>query len=137
MNKIMTWAGLGLAICWMLSPASAETGGDGLMQNVLEGIPYSDAGMGKRKLVDTKHLLIMQAALHPGQTVPTHQANSHVHLLILRGEVDLDLAGPVHRLRQGDLMPVAFGATMTIKNVSDQDASFLIIKTPNPSEMGK
>ena len=39
------------------------------MKNVLEGTPFADGGAGIRKLVDEKHLLVMQIALKPGQLV--------------------------------------------------------------------
>ena len=46
------------------------------MTNILANIPYQDEKMGSRKLVDEKYLLVMQAALKPGQGVPQHDANS-------------------------------------------------------------
>jgi quercetin dioxygenase-like cupin family protein len=103
--------------------------------NVLQGIPYGDSGMGKRKLVDEKHLLMMQVALKPGQTVPQHHANSNVHLLVVVGEVVVDLDGRKVTAAKGDLVPVAFKTPMSVANQAGENASFLIIKTPNPSEM--
>ncbi len=103
--------------------------------NVLENVPYTDAGMGRRKLVDKPHLLLMQAALKPGQDVPLHKANSHVHLLVLVGDLTIELDGQKQSMPQGTLFPVAFGTPMHIQNEGDRNASFLIIKTPNPSGM--
>ena len=91
--------------------------------------------MGRRKVVDGKHLLIMQIALSPGQGVPAHNANSNVQLLILKDAVTVNLAGAETQAKTGDLLPVAFQTPMTIKNNGSQDASFLVIKTPNPSEI--
>ncbi|TFG76101.1 MAG: hypothetical protein E4H23_09990 [Chrysiogenales bacterium] len=105
------------------------------MENVLENIPYQDEKMGSRKLVDEKYLLLMQAALKPGQSVPQHNANSNVHILVVRGEVVINLDGTESLAREGSLLPVSHQTSMNIKNKSAQDASFLIIKTPNPSEM--
>jgi quercetin dioxygenase-like cupin family protein len=107
------------------------------MTNVLKDVPYQDQGMGRRKLVDEKHLLVMQAALKPGQVVPQHDANSNVHLLCVEGAVIVTLAGKDVPLATGDLLPVAFRTTMSIRNDGKENASFLIIKTPNPSEMEK
>lgn len=105
------------------------------MENVLENIPYQDEKMGSRKLVDEKYLLLMQAALKPGQSVPQHNANSNVHILVVRGEVVINLDGTDGLAREGSLVPVIHKTAMNIRNKSAQDASFLIIKTPNPSEM--
>jgi quercetin dioxygenase-like cupin family protein len=105
------------------------------MENVLENIPYQDEKMGSRKLVDEKYLQLMQAALKPGQSVPQHNANSNVHILVVRGEVVINLDGKDILAKEGSLVPVVHKTSMNIKNKSGRDASFLIIKTPNPSEM--
>ena len=103
--------------------------------NVLENIPYSDEGMGRRKIVDEKHMLVIQIALKSGQMVPRHNANSNVRLLVLKGEVTVDLDGSGNRIKEGDMLPVVFKTSMVIKNSGENDATFLVIKTPNPSEM--
>ena len=124
-------------IGWMLAglwPGEHAKGAES-MTNVLEGVPYVETGMGRRKLVDEKHLLIMQAALTPGQTVPPHEANSNVHILVLDGEIVLTLNGKAQPALRGALVPVAFRTPMSIRNASTSNATFLIIKTPNPSEM--
>lgn len=105
------------------------------MKNVFSGIPYTDGQMGRRQLVDEKHLLVMQVGLKPGQQVPPHNANSNVHLLILKGQVIVTLDGKDIVAARGDLVPVAFKTPMSIRNASQENASFLILKSPNPSEM--
>ena len=102
--------------------------------NVLKDVPYNEGSMGKRKLVDEKYLLVMQAALKPEQMVPQHDANSNVHLLILEGEVVVNLDGKDITAAKGDLLPVANKTPMNIKNKSASNATFLIIKAPHPSK---
>ncbi|MCI0469862.1 MAG: cupin domain-containing protein [Nitrospirae bacterium] len=105
------------------------------MKNVLENIPYPEQGMGKRMLIDEDYLLLMQVGLRPGQSVPQHNANSNVHLLILKGEVIVNLNGQDNAVKEGDLVPVAYKTPMNIRNASHEDATFLVIKTPNPNQM--
>jgi quercetin dioxygenase-like cupin family protein len=105
------------------------------VQNIFKDIPYNDGQLGKRQLLDEKHLLVMQAALKPGQKVPQHNANSNVHLLIVEGQVVATLNGKDTIANPGDILPVAFKTLMSVRNDSKNNASFLIIKTPNPSEM--
>ncbi len=105
------------------------------MKNVLEDIPYTDTQMGRRKLVDEKHLLAMQVALKPGQQVPEHNANSNVHLLVIEGQIIVTLAGKDTVAAKGSLLPVVYKTLMSIRNDSKENASFLIFKSPNPSEM--
>ncbi len=106
-------------------------------ENLLAGAPYSDSGMGKRKLVDENYLLMMQVALQPGQMVPRHNANSNVHIIILDGEVVINMSGKDITAKKGDLVPVAFKTLMNIENKSQSNATFVIIKTPKPGQMGK
>lgn len=106
-----------------------------MKRNVFEDVPYNDSGMGYRKLVDEKSFQVMQIALRPVQAVPQHNANSNVHLLVLEGEVVVTLAGQENPLKRGDLLPVAFKTPMAIRNSGQTDATFFVLKTPNPSEM--
>ncbi len=109
--------------------------GEELMKNVLQDIPFTDGQMGKRQLVNEKHLLVMQVALKPGQQVPQHNANSNVHLLIVEGQIVVTLDGKDTVAAKGALVPVAFKTLMSIRNAAPENASFLIFKSPNPSEM--
>jgi len=123
-----------MAICAVLMIGLNAMGGD-QMKNILKDTPYADGQMGKRQLVDEKHLLVMQVALKPGQQVPQHNANSNVHLLIVEGQIIVTLDGKDTVATKGDILPVTFKTLMSVRNASKENASFLIIKSPNPSEM--
>ncbi len=100
--------------------------------NVYREIPYRDEGMGRRKLVEEDYLLVMQAALKPGQAVPVHKADSNVQILVVEGEISITLNGAEVTAQTGDIVPSAPGTEMKIVNRSDANAAFLIIKTPHP-----
>ena len=133
--KIVVFMGITLGI--IISSFSQLKAEEGKMEklNVLKEIPYREGGMGKRKLVDEDYLLVMQAALKPGQMVPQHNADSNVRLLIIKGEVVVDLAGEKIKASEGDIVPATPGTPMNIVNRSEKDATFLIIKTPHPRMM--
>ena len=114
---------------------SGQLQGNEKIKNLLEKAPYRDGKMGKAKLVDNKHLFMMQVALKPGQEVPQHNSNSNVHIIILEGKVVINLAGKDIIAKKGDLISVALKAAMNIKNKSQKNATFLIIKTPHPSSL--
>ena len=82
-----------------------------------------------------EHMQITQGALKPAQQVPEHRANSNVHLLVVEGQITVTLAGRDLVAAKGALVPVAFKTLMSIRNASAENASFLILKTPNPCEM--
>ena len=132
MKKLFVAAVLIMCMCIPIQSEGGEK-----IENLLEGAPYNDSGMGKRKLVDENYLWMMQAALKPGQIVPQHNANSNVHIIILDGEVVINLSGKDITAKKGDLVPVAFKTPMNIKNSSETNATFVIIKTPNPGQMDK
>lgn len=123
-----------MATCAAMMIGVAALGGEPL-KNVLADIPYADGQVGKRALVDEKHLLLMQVALKPGQQVPQHNANSNVHLLIVEGEIVATLDGKDIPAAKGAILPVPFKTLMSVRNASQANASFLIFKSPNPSEM--
>ena len=124
-----------IAAVFAMSIIGLNAGGGEPMKNVFENIPYADGNIGKRQLVDEKHLFVMQVALKPGQQVPQHNANSNVHLLIVEGQVTVTLDGKDTVANKGDLLPVAFKTIMSVRNISKENASFIILKSPNPSEM--
>ncbi len=121
----------------MCMSISAQTSDGDNIQNLLASPPYSDIEMGKKMLVDQTYLLMMQVALKPGQMVPQHMANSHVRIIVLEGDVVINLAGKDIPAKKGDFVPIAFKTPMNIKNLSKEKATFVIIKTPNPSQMEK
>jgi len=121
----------------MCMSISAQTSDGDNIQNLLVAPPYSDTIMGKKTLVDQTYLLMMQVALKPGQMVPQHMANSHVHIIVLEGNVIIDLAGKDIPAKKGDFVAIAFKTPMNIKNMSKEKATFVIIKSPNPSQMEK
>jgi quercetin dioxygenase-like cupin family protein len=105
------------------------------MLNVLEHIPYEIEKMGKRILVNEPYLQLIQIALNPGQSVPPHNANSNVHLLTVQGGVHVELDGTVHDTQQGSLLEVGLGTHMRIHNPNNEAATFLVFKTPHPTEI--
>lgn len=107
------------------------------MKNVFQDMPYAEGKMGHRQLINEKHMQVMQIALKPGQRVPEHNANSNVHLLVIEGQIAITLDGEEKNIVTGSLLPVAYKTLMNIRNKGEENASFLVFKTPNPSEMDR
>lgn len=119
----------------IITAMSLPAQGEEKMQNILENIPYREEGMGRRKLVDEDYLLMMQVALKPGDKVPDHQADSNVHILVLEGEVVVQLEGDDTAAPKGSLVPVKKGTAMHIRNDGESNATFVIMKTPHPATL--
>lgn len=90
-----------------------------------------------KRLADAPEAQVNLVCLPPNQALPAHNANSNVRLLVLRGELSITLEGQRSSLAFHEMAPVAFGTFMQIANETAEDAAFLVIKTPNPSEMLK
>lgn len=132
MNKLIILACF--VVCFSISVQSEEKIE---ITNLTKNAPFSDSGFGKKKIIDRDYLLMMQAALKPGQMVPQHIANANVHLVILEGEVVVNLNGKEIIAKTGDLVPVVYKTSMNIKNKSKANVIFIIIKTPHPQKMEK
>jgi quercetin dioxygenase-like cupin family protein len=102
------------------------------MMNLYEDIPYEAEGMGKRFLVNRDDLRIVQVALKAGQSVPAHKTDGNVNILVLRGELDISVSDNSHAAKEGTLISIQSDTQMQVKNQSDGNATFLIIKTPKP-----
>ena len=132
--KKISWLATGIIFAAF---AAANAGEEIVTKNIFENIPYSDGAMGRRELVSENYLQLMQVALKPGQAVPQHNANSNVHLLVVKGEIAVTLNGVEKIAVEGALVPVAFKTPMSIVNKSKDNASFLLIKAPHPNQMGQ
>jgi quercetin dioxygenase-like cupin family protein len=82
--------------------------------------------------VDKDNVKLIQVALHPGQGVPQHKTNGDVYLLVLDGELMINLNGNESIEQKGAIIPVGYDTPMNIQNRSEKDSTFLIIKTPAP-----
>jgi len=88
-----------------------------------------------KRLADIPEAQINLVTLPPGQALPAHNANSNVRLLPLAGAIVLTASGERIPLAVHEMIAFDFGTPMQIANEGRTHAAFLVIKTPNPSEM--
>jgi quercetin dioxygenase-like cupin family protein len=103
--------------------------------NLKEKEVFKKEDRGFANLIDEKYLQINQVCLEPGQQVPQHNANSNVTLTVVYGEGTFQIGSEIAKMGPGKLLRVPFQSPMSIKNESKGRLAFLVIKTPNPSEM--
>ena len=89
-----------------------------------------------KRIADVPETQINLVTLPPGQALPAHNANSNVRLLPLKGEIAVTIHGAKNKLGVHEMASVTVGTPMQISNESASHAAFLVIKTPNPSEIG-
>lgn len=98
-----------------------------------ELIEFDDKPVMKR-LADVSEVQMNLVCLGPGQMLPPHNANSNVRILVLQGELSVELCGKPQTLGEKEIIEAEFDTPMQIGNKSDSNTAFLVIKTPNPSE---
>lgn len=88
----------------------------------------------RKNLADIPELELNLVTLPAGQSLPKHNANSNVRLLVLQGELAVELNGEIVELGVHELADAVKGAPMHIMNRSSVNTAFLVIKTPRPAE---
>ncbi|NLN77680.1 MAG: hypothetical protein GX141_02020 [Armatimonadetes bacterium] len=87
---------------------------------------------GRKNLANIPELQMNLVMLPAGQSVPGHNANSNVRLLVLQGKLTVELDGQRTELQTHEMVDTVLGTPMQIMNLSDTNTAFLVIKTPNP-----
>lgn len=88
------------------------------------------------KIVDDVNVNINHIILPPGEAVPVHVSNSHVHQIVVRGALSLSLEdGPSRRYAEGSIVAVPFNVKMSIRNEGEETLEFFVVKAPNPRSM--
>jgi quercetin dioxygenase-like cupin family protein/heme-degrading monooxygenase HmoA len=95
---------------------------------------FSHEGRGVAALVEEPHLKIRQIGLEPSTEVPMHTADAPVTLQVMRGEGLFCAGARSIRMGPGKLLRIPQGVLMGIRNDSDSQLVFLVIKTPQAAE---
>lgn len=99
--------------------------------NIDAQIEFGDTFI-RKNLADIPELQMNLVTLPAGQSLPAHNAQSSVRLLVLQGELMVSLDGEIVRLQTHEMADATIGTPMQIMSRSDMNTAFLVIKTPNP-----
>lgn len=100
--------------------------------NIDSLIEFGDAFI-RKNLADIPELEMNLVTLPVGKSLPAHNANSNVRLLVLQGELTVELSGEVVTLGVHEMADAVVGTPMQITNPSAVNTAFLVIKTPRPA----
>ena len=93
----------------------------------------SDDAKRIEKLIDDDEVMINHIILPKGEKVPDHSANSHVHMIVIRGEITLELGNQEpHAYAKDSILDIPYGTPMKIRNEKDEVCEFFVIKSPSP-----
>lgn len=102
----------------------------------LKGKEVFKEDRGMANIINDDNLMVNQICLEPGQSVPSHLANSEVTLQVLQGEGTVSAGDEKALLRPGQLLRIPFKTTMQVRNDAQNRLVFLVFKTPHPDKMG-
>ncbi|MDL2215545.1 cupin domain-containing protein [Ruminococcaceae bacterium OttesenSCG-928-N02] len=85
------------------------------------------------KILDDDVAMINHMILNRGEALPTHDSNSNVYMLIVRGTVSIQLnEKPVKHYAHGNIVNIPGGIKMSIFNDCAEQAEFFVVKAPSP-----
>lgn len=85
------------------------------------------------KLIDDDPVMINHMILPKGDFVPDHHANSHVHMIVIRGSLTLQLEDQEsHTYVKGTIVHIPYGTFMRVRNEHDHVCEFFVVKSPSP-----
>lgn len=85
------------------------------------------------KILDDDVVMINHIILNRGETLPQHDSNSNVYIIIVRGAVTMQLGNdPEKRYEHGTIINIPGEITMNITNADSEQVEFFIVKAPSP-----
>jgi len=84
-----------------------------------------------QRLADSDGARINFVRLKAHRSLPAHNTNSNVRLLVLEGEITLTVADEEDSLGVCEMAGIAFDTPMQIRNLGDREAAFVVIEAPN------
>ena len=87
-------------------------------------------------IIDDEHVAINHMVLPKGEALPEHNANSHVHMIVVRGKLTLKLEGQEERVYPaGSIVAIPYRTRMHPMNRHDEVLEFFVVKAPSPKTM--
>jgi quercetin dioxygenase-like cupin family protein len=85
------------------------------------------------RILEDDHVGINHMVLPRGGALPEHYSNSHVYMIVLRGQVTLQLnEQPEHRYPAGTIVNIPYQTKMNVSNQDEEILEFFVVKAPSP-----
>ena len=90
------------------------------------------------KIVDDENVNINHMVLRKGDALPQHYSNSNVYMIVVRGNVTLQLdEEEPHTYPAGTILNIAYNTRMNVYNQHDEVLEFFVVKAPSPRSFSK
>ena len=89
------------------------------------------------RVLEDKRVGINHMVLPKGDSLPLHNANSNVYMIVVRGIISLILDDQEQNdYPSGSILVIPMGTKMNVFNCNDDVAEIFVVKSPSPSNMG-
>ena len=89
------------------------------------------------RLIEDDNVAINHMILRKSEALPEHHANSHVYMIVARGEVTLRLNDQEpHAYPAGSIMLIPYQTKMNVSNQQEDLLELFVVKAPSPQHMG-
>lgn len=93
----------------------------------------TEDGKNIEKLVNDDTAQINHMVLPKGEGLPVHHANSHVYMIIVRGQMSIKLdEQEFHQHSKGEIINIPYNTLMDVQNKDEEVLEFFVVKAPNP-----
>ncbi|HOJ11619.1 MAG TPA: cupin domain-containing protein [Clostridiales bacterium] len=76
---------------------------------------------------------INHMVLPKGDALPEHFSNSHVYMIVVRGNITLRLdEQETHEYPAGSIINIPYNTKMNVSNQHDEVLEFFVVKAPSP-----
>lgn len=90
------------------------------------------------KIVNIDDVMLNHVVLPGGERLPKHNADSNVYLIVVRGELTLQLNDQDPKCYgKGNIINAPYDTRMNVYNDGDDVVEFFIVKAPGPNSYGK
>lgn len=88
------------------------------------------------RVIDDCNVAINHMTLSQDTSLPIHNANSNVYMIIVRGQMTIGLDGEAPNVHgAGTILAVPFQSRMNVTNKCPEPLEFFVVKAPNPKDM--
>ena len=90
------------------------------------------------RLIDDEHVAINHMVLNKGESLPRHNANSNVYMIVTRGTISLQLGDQEERkYENGSILNIPYNTPMNVYNSDEDTLEFFVVKSPSPKTYAK
>ena len=85
------------------------------------------------RIIEDENVAINHMILNQGEALPTHNANSNVYMIVVRGEISLSLGEQdTHSYPKGNIVCIPHKTHMRVFNAGTETTEIFVIKAPSP-----